>query len=750
MDLRIIKNTSINLNDSIANTITMEKLWSVVYALVLLYLRSSVADRGTYIGCYSLNITDVLNTHTGESVDTCLSACEQVYYKYAILGNESTCFCGNNPGQFKVSMAECNTMCPKNDTQICGGDNASSVYDTDVTAPGPPDSIEVYNVTETTMRVAWTQPSAFTFITGYTVRANVVHTNSDLVLIPLELHVSNNTFYTELLNLQPGSTYNISVAAVNSDEEGANITATAETVIGVPHPSPPDIVVKERHGDRMVVHIPEAKNVNGPVSMYRIVVSIELYQQGFIVDTLGNYSYSLEHGLPYYITAELAPDEINDDFIIGNKHTYNGYYNAPLPLTNDIDVSLGIVSEKHHVLKVRYAESTKKIILNINEPEDTSPLVVALGAAIAIGVVLLLIGIGLLIILRKRIHVARLQRGSQSMPLSLSEPCVEIENTGYLEDEEERVDYYGNLKRKLWNIPRSLIEIEISCVLGLGSYGKFTKGKVTQHGAQTPGLVQVISDSEMDKADKRLMLQELDLLIKTNEHENVISLIGICETNTTLFVILEDARHTLKEMLIQGRQRDLQNNKFCLVTENKLLQILVDIARGMEYLHNARVMHKRLSCRNIVISDSGVAKVSGFGLAHIRPLHETPDYTRWTSCEMLKQTRFNTKADVWSFGCLMWEALTIGATPYFHSPNKDVAARVMRGMRPSQPSYVGDEVFQLCLQCWQVDPDERPSFSSLLQELKPFAEAPGTRNLSFTHYNGFEYDPYIPQYEIIS
>lgn len=716
-----------------------------VLLFIFCYCKS---DRGEYIGCYRLDIENVLNIHTGQSADVCLSACEQVYYKYALIGNESTCFCGNAPGTFQLEPKSCNVSCPKNETQMCGGDNAWSVYDTEVSAPGPPASVAVQNTTETTVRVRWTSPSAHSFISGYVIRATVIETYSDLVLIPLEWRVSNETYQSELLNLQPGSSYNISVAAVNVDEEGVNITIRAETAVGTPDPSPPDIEVKSRHGDRMVVHIPEAKNFNGPVSMYRIVVSIELYQIGLITVTLGNHSYAAENGLPYYITAELDPDDIAHDFIIGDRRTYNGFYNAPLPLISDIDVSLGVVSEKGHVKKIRYAESAKKIILNINEPEEVNPLVVALGAGIAIGVVLLLIGIGLLIILRKRIHMVRLQGGSQSMPLSLSEPCMEI-LSGFIQDEDERVDYYSNLKRKLWNIPRNFIDIDISCVVGLGSYGKFTKGKV-QQGSQTPTLVHVINDRELERPDKKMMLQELDLLIKSNEHENVLSLIGICETNSTLFVVLEEMKVSLKEMLLQSRQRDLQNNKFCLVTENRLLQICVDIARGMEYLHSAKIIHKRLSCRNIVVSEVGVAKVAGFGLSHMRPLNETPDYTRWTSHEMLRQSRFNPKADVWSFGCLMWEALTIGATPYAHSGNKDVAARILRGMRPSQPSYVGDELFQLCLQCWQVDPDERPTFSSLLQELIPFAEAQGTRSLSFTHYNGFDFEPHIPHYEIIS
>ncbi|XP_041969573.1 putative tyrosine-protein kinase Wsck [Aricia agestis] len=727
----------------------MERLSLLIAVATVTFLRCVYTDRGDYIGCYRLK-DDVLNIHTGQSVDVCLTSCEEVYYKYALVGNESSCFCANVPGQFKLELDACSTPCPKNESQKCGGDNVASVYDTEVTAPGPPMSLEVSNVTETALRARWAPPQAFSRISGYVVRATVLETFADFTLLPLEWVVSNETFQIELPNLQPGSKYSISVAATNYEEEGPNVTKTAETVIGTPTPSPPDIEIKQRHGNKMVVHIPQAQNTNGPVSMYRIVVSVELYQQGFIVENLGNYTYARERNFPYYITAELDPDDIQSDFIIGDNITYNGFLNAPLPLINDIEVFLGVVSEKNHVKKIRYADASKKVILNVSEPEEVSPMVVVLASGIAIGVVLLLIGIGLLIILRKRITVARLQRGSQSMPLSLSEPCLEIENSGFLQDEDERVDYYGNIKRKLWNIPRNLIDIDISCVVGLGSYGKFTRGKVQQHSSHMFGLVQVIADRELDKADKKVMLQELDTLIKSSEHENVISLIGICETNTTLFVVLQDSKINLKEMLLQSRHRDVQNNKFCLLTESKVLQICADIACGMEYLHSKRIGHKRLSCRNIMIGDGGLAKLAGFGLSHIRPLHETPDYTRWTSHEMLRQTRFHTKADVWSYGVLVWEALTLGATPYSGTVSKDVAARVLRGMRPSQPSYVGDELFQLCLQCWQVDPDERPTFSSLLNELTPIINGPGTRCLSFTFYNDFNYEPHIPQYEVIS
>lgn len=199
----------------------------LLVAAILFYISYASADRGDYIGCYKLR-DDVLNTHAGQSVDVCLSACEQVYYKYALIGNESTCFCGNDPGTPIVSDS-CNTPCPKNETQKCGGDNVASVYDTEVTAPGPPMSLEVINITETTVRLRWTPPQAFTRITGYVIKAVVLETYAVTTLSPVTWAVSNTSLQSELPNLHPGSKYNITVAAINYKEEGVSISTTAET-----------------------------------------------------------------------------------------------------------------------------------------------------------------------------------------------------------------------------------------------------------------------------------------------------------------------------------------------------------------------------------------------------------------------------------------------------------------------------------------------------------------------------------------
>lgn len=51
-------------------------------------------------------------------------------------------------------------------------------------------------------------------------------------------------------------------------------------------------------------------------------------------------------------------------------------------------------------------------------------------------------------------------------------------------------------------------------------------------------------------------------------------------------------------------------------------------------------------------------------------------------------------------------------------PSEHVAGAVLRGLRLPQLSYIGDSLYQLMLQCWQIDLDERPTFGQVLAELE--------------------------------
>ena len=87
------------------------------------------------------------------------------------------------------------------------------------------------------------------------------------------------------------------------------------------------------------------------------------------------------------------------------------------------------------------------------------------------------------------------------------------------------------------------------------------------------------------------MLQELDLLIKTKKHENLLSLIGTSETPQMVVVVMEYASINLKDMLLSSR--DHLPGKFSTLTEKQALEIAIGICRGMHHLHLVNVSHRR-------------------------------------------------------------------------------------------------------------------------------------------------------------
>lgn len=721
--------------------------------LILLHVYSVLVGAATttldLVGCFTLSPNTSVGIElpgAGASVHTCIISCTQLWYGLALLVNGTSCRCSSSPPLPPIGDESCSSLCGGSDP--CGGPQAFSVYRTGILVPGPPTNISITNLTETSVHVWWQKPDAYTSLTGYKIHSEIVFTYSNDVLKPLDWIFSNNTFDTRLTNLHPGTVYNLTICALSSQGSGAETHAEVETIIGEPDPSPPQAAVVEKHSDRMVIRIPKAINYNGPVSYYRVVVINEEYQQGFLPDYLKPYYEASREGIPYYITSELDTYEVQQDFIVGDKKIYNGYFNAPLPQSKDIGISIGVVSTKKGVTKVRYAHTGDVMILNVSEDEPTPGPVMALGVAVAIGFVLLIIGIGAVIVLRRRVGLNRRQRLTQSM--ALSGPCIEIENTGFIPDEEERVDHYVNLKRQLWNIPRNFLEVDNTSIVGVGNFGQFVRGRVQHQGMLKPSLVQTINDGDLTKSDKKTMLGELDMLIKSNGHENIIALIGICELPDTLYVVLEDTRHTLKELLLSSRHRDFQTNKFSLVSENKILQISVAIAKGMEYLCSKKILHKKLCCRNIVMGDGMTPKISGFGLSHISPSNEKPDYARWTAQEMFKQNIYAMKSDVWSFGCLLWEILSLGGTLYGHVASRDIPMRVIKGMRPPQLLYVDDELYQMSLHCWQLDLDERPTFSEIYVTLESLASNPMPDLLSFLYFNDFNYEVYNPELELLN
>lgn len=99
------------------------------------------------------------------------------------------------------------------------------------------------------------------------------------------------------------------------------------------------------------------------------------------------------------------------------------------------------------------------------------------------------------------------------------------------------------------------------------------------------------------------------------------------------------------------------------------------------------------------------------------------------------------KSDVWSFGVLLWEMFTLGGTPYVELKSNEVQAKIAKGHRLSQPRGVTTGLFQQMLNCWETDPEERPTFEDLVRNLRSIASEDPLRLPQQAKYIYDKFDP---------
>ncbi|RMX49955.1 hypothetical protein pdam_00013942 [Pocillopora damicornis] len=159
-------------------------------------------------------------------------------------------------------------------------------------------------------------------------------------------------------------------------------------------------------------------------------------------------------------------------------------------------------------------------------------------------------------------------------------------------------------------------------------------------------------------------------------------------------------------------------------TADKLFSFAWQIAQGMNHLAEKDFVHRDLAARNILVGRDGRVKVSDFGLMRqmyedVYSLKKTKKLpVKWMAPESIFDSIFSTKSDVWSYGILLWEMVTMGGVPYPTLTNSEVCRLLKTGYRMERPDMCSDEVYELMTECWTEEPATRPSFSQLVEKLE--------------------------------
>ncbi|KAF7996198.1 hypothetical protein HCN44_001830 [Aphidius gifuensis] len=304
-----------------------------------------------------------------------------------------------------------------------------------------------------------------------------------------------------------------------------------------------------------------------------------------------------------------------------------------------------------------------------------------------------------------------------------------------------------------WEFPRSQLTIEQ--VLGEGEFGRVLKAKAIDicdwPGATTVAVKTLKEDaSNSELAD---LLSEYQLL-KQVQHPNVIKLFGACTMpGGPVYLIIEFAEFgSLRNYLRQTRHLDgietsvlshkillddnqaayqdvMLNNK---INSHDILSFAWQISKGMSYLTDIKLVHRDLAARNVLLAKCGsdkVCKISDFGLT--RDIYEDDAYlkrskgrvpVKWMAPESLADHIYTSKSDVWSFGVLLWELVTLGASPYPGVDVHNLYSLLKNGYRMEKPHNCSHQLYKIMVSCWHDEPYMRPSFKHLISQWEHMLE----------------------------
>lgn len=280
-----------------------------------------------------------------------------------------------------------------------------------------------------------------------------------------------------------------------------------------------------------------------------------------------------------------------------------------------------------------------------------------------------------------------------------------------------------------YEVDRSLFRLERK--IGQGQFGDVWQGVFLVNKMKV--AIKTLKEG-MNADDFRA---EADLM-KNLSHPKLIQLYALCTKGEPIYIVTE--------LMVNGSLLDyLQTPVGKRLGIDSLIYIASQIADGMAFLESRNYIHRDLAARNVLVGENNEVKVADFGLARVVKDYHTNIYAaregtkfpiKWTAPEAAVYNKFSVKSDVWSFGIVLTEIVTYGRTPYPSMSNQEVLQQVLHSYRMPQPSGCPNRLYEIMLNCWKKEPEERPTFETLKYKLDSFFDEDNHQPYRDTIHNG--------------
>ncbi|KAG7170750.1 Tyrosine-protein kinase RYK-like [Homarus americanus] len=247
--------------------------------------------------------------------------------------------------------------------------------------------------------------------------------------------------------------------------------------------------------------------------------------------------------------------------------------------------------------------------------------------------------------------------------------------------------------------------VRLTAVAHEGSFGRVFRGWIQRDRPEQDQQVLIKTVTEGAPHDEVVALYREGTHLFNLYHRNVLTMVGISfADNSSPFLIYPfHGYHNLKQYLQEHRGGHLR--------AAELVELAVQAAHGLSFLHTANVLHGDLAARNCVVSEKLQLRITDAALS--RDLFPT-DYEsvgaelarpiKWLSYEAITDRVVSTASDV----------------PYVEVAACEMGEYLRDGYRLAQPLNCPDDLYKVMAFCWAIHPHDRPHAKLILDYLAAF------------------------------
>ncbi|KAJ6709011.1 SERINE/THREONINE-PROTEIN KINASE TNNI3K-RELATED [Salix koriyanagi] len=271
-------------------------------------------------------------------------------------------------------------------------------------------------------------------------------------------------------------------------------------------------------------------------------------------------------------------------------------------------------------------------------------------------------------------------------------------------------------RKEEWEI--ELGKLDIRHVIAYGTYGTVYRGnydgqdvavKVLDWGED--GIATAVETAALRASFK----QEVAVWHKL-DHPNVTKFVGASMGTSNLKIPSQ------KIFLFRNRRKKLA---FKIV-----IQLALDLSRGLSYLHSKKIVHRDVKTENMLLDATRTLKIADFGVARVeaqnpRDMTGETGTLGYMAPEVLDGKPYNRKCDVYSFGICLWE-IYCSDMPYPDLSFAEVSSAVVRQhLRPEIPRCCPSSFASVMRKCWDANPEKRPEMDEVVRLLEAIDTSKG-------------------------